>query len=190
MGLIGWADALNSEQESITIYRDRSNLDYNSQDDALKEINVQPETTLVFEQTAPSNIIDEGLEDSATPVECLDTESCNNPETDEAKAISAQENLQEELFFIIENLKLREDPLDQICDISKIELHEVRFVLNHAARSESLDFYKLVRTVHKVKRQLLELDTSPDTIESPNLDELLDYIEKLYQDSTTDWVAL
>lgn len=90
----------------------------------------------------------------------------------------------DEVVSTIRNLRLWPSPEDKnTCDISLIELHEVGFVLKHAARFDDLDYYKLAREAQQVKRQLLEVGAAPDSLSSPNLDKLIEFLEKKYEEN-------
>lgn len=88
---------------------------------------------------------------------------------------------QDELLDIILQLELRKDASTSTLDISRIESHEVVFVLDHASRQESLDYYRIVRSIHAVKHRILQSELPPDTVDCPNLDELIEYVEGLYR---------
>lgn len=88
--------------------------------------------------------------------------------------------IQDELLGLISQLELRGDASTSTLDISRIEFHEVVFVIEHASRNETLDYYRIARSLHAVKRRILQSELPPDSISCPNLDELIEYAEELY----------
>ena len=81
-------------------------------------------------------------------------------------------------------MKLRDvDGSGQCCDITRLELHEVEFMLKHAERSTNVDYYRIAREVHGVKRRILDLVDTPDLTSSNNLDALMNLVEDKYEAS-------
>lgn len=189
MGLVGWADAPSSEENDTNPQGGLDDIKATGEtgDAACDVVDQADEEHVAITECAAEeinqglsgNLLEEAVSDEATV-------SPNDVQMNELVVEDAPEGLQNELFEAIGHLKLRDDPSKNSCDISKIELHEVKFVLDHAARTESLDYYKLARAVHQVKHQLLNAEALPDSIESPNLDELIGYIEEQYRSSIND----
>lgn len=183
MGLIGWADAPALEPCDVKQSRLPSNDTY--PEGAGVDV-AETAYQQRFFASAPA-VVEPGVNASLTwlhdgySADAEEATPCESSQTIEEDASDKHEDLQNELFSVIASLKLRQDVPGQTYDISKIELHEVQFVLDHAARIEALDYYKLARAIHGVKRQLLDANVPSDAIESPNLDVLMDYIEECYQ---------
>lgn len=130
-----------------------------------------------WEHAQTGSVFDEEVEPAreCTLQECSPAPECRQ---------KAEDTLLEQLVECIRNLKLRDvDGSGQCCDITRLELHEVEFMLKHAERSTNVDYYRIAREVHGVKRRILDLVDTPDLTSSNNLDALMNLVEDKYEAS-------
>lgn len=193
MGIIGWADAPNTIEKKTAIPPVGVAAPYETVEQSHQPV------TEVARQAAP---------DTNVPIK----EDCNsqneihvNSDLSSNAEIRAEEPVSERVDFVektvfeqlveaIRSLKLKQsgdfeilgqNPVEHI-DISKLELHEVEFLINHAYRTGDMDFFALVREVHAVKRRILDMTDKPDSVSSVNLDSLMELVESKYSEAFTE----
>lgn len=177
MGIVGWADAPNSiDNQAVSKPA--------SQTPTPPAGIVQPVSSEeVMEETLDGDegaLDDPGYEynevSAEMPVGPSSLWDEENPDNDTSKASY-------ELIEAIRNLKLSWFEDDNRCDISKFELHEIKFLFDHAERCGFADYYDVVREVFGVKHRILDERGDIDSITSPNLDELMSFVEAKYERS-------
>lgn len=163
MGIVGWADAPNSiseeqlgDEETVIVEESEQVAEENDSTGNQVEVKSEPITTPMKAKSIETR----ALESVKTPLET---------------------SAGEELLEAIRSLKLKSGKDE--CDISKFELHEVKFLFNHAERQGFSDYYGVVKEVFAVKHRILDKVDDIDDTESPNLDELLAFAESKYEQS-------
>lgn len=176
MGLIGWADAPNSIEEDQTI----------------PEPHITPQASPIMATQAETPEMIEGVDDS---IEEIPEKADANEEPSESPAhvasssefdidgCASESPAGNELLCAIRNLKLTGNADENRYDISKFELHEIKFLFEHAERCGSVDYFSAVREVFGVKHRILDEKIDIDSIESPNLDDLMAFVEGKYEKS-------
>ena len=180
MGLIGWADAPNSIEEKKN------------------ELETQTPTASGFAAGSESLTPNEPTQ-SDSPLfgdDQTDTASAMDSEADaidngaavedaETPGFESHEHgtLDSGLLLAIRNLRLTGSEDENRYDISKFELHEIKFLFEHAERSGSIDYFAAVREVFGVKHRILDEKIDIDAVASPNLDELMAFVEEKYESS-------
>lgn len=177
MGLVGWSAAAEASNRG--------------------DASARPETSVeegVAWSAAPTSggNMEEGtfcasddMEQEKHAISTCSEEVFDAEESDEASVTSfCLEDLDDparEAFAVVQQLTPRRAEEDDGVDISPFEVHEVMFVLEHAERQSSrLDYYRLARLAHAVKKEALEGRYRRDTLRSPNLDLLIKQIEEKY----------
>lgn len=176
MGLIGWADAPNSIEEDQTPPEPRM---------TPQVAPIEPEQT---ETPETIESVDDSIEEAPEGVESNEELDENPAHIESHSGISVDDRASEnpasnELLYAIRNLKLTGNADENRYDISKFELHEVKFLFEHAERCGSVDYFSAVREVFGVKHRILDEKIDIDSIESPNLDELMAFVEGKYENS-------
>lgn len=176
MGLIGWADAPNSIEE----------------DQTLPEPRITPQVVPIESEQAEAPDTIEGIDDSIeeAPEGAKSNEELDeNPVNIESRSefdvddCASENPACNELLYAIRNLKLTGNADENRYDISRFELHEVKFLFEHAERCGCVDYFSAVREVFGVKHRILDEKNDIDSIESPNLDELMAFVEEKYENS-------
>lgn len=179
MGLIGWADAPNSIEEDQTIPEPHAT------PQASPIAAVQPETHEMIES------IDDSIGETPEEVGASEELSENSVHAAshsefEMGDCASESPTSNELLCAIRNLKLTGNADENRYDISKFELHEIKFLFEHAERCGSVDYFSAVREVFGVKHRILDEKIDIDSIESPNLDDLMAFVEGKYEKSFGD----
>lgn len=182
MGLIGWADAPNTEENKEAFPGDVTQVPTAPaiNQELLSEAETAERSVSVAEVPIDSNdALDFNYEVSVsrTSVSVSDWGFDSVSEEDKGKAAAI------ELFNAIRGLRLNQhnDETGMRNDISKFELHEVKFLFDHAERCGFEDYFTVVKEVFAVKHRILDEGNDIDAVESPNLDDLLEFVEAKYE---------
>lgn len=177
MGLIGWADAPNSIEE----------------DQVMPESSIPPQAATIQDTQTEACEVAENADDSIKEThEEVDADKApaetpgyamSYAEYDMSDDCTSGSTANNELLCAIRNLRLTGNADEKRYDISKFELHEVKFLFEHAERCGSVDYFSAVREVFGAKHRILDEKIDIDSIESPNLDELMIFVEEKYAKS-------
>ncbi len=180
MGLIGWADAPNSIEENKGEIKMRapSAPGLAAGSEPLTWHEPSQSDSPLFDNTLTDSMPIADGEDGKTDVSAF-------IEDEEASglAVEDQRSPNDELLLAIRNLRLAGNEDEGRYDISKFELHEIKFLFEHAERIGGVDYFVAVREVFGVKHRILDKKVDIDAVSSPNLDELMAFVEGKYEDS-------
>ena len=176
MGIVGWADAPNTtEDESVSLE--------SAQSESIGTI-LPPPAAPVLEEIVQVSSDDNSFEGGEDEDEYVGEESISRSiiplddwEDDQVSEAAI------ELMNAIRGLRLcqSEQGGSIRCDISKFELHEVKFLFDHAERCGFDGYFSVVREVFGVKHRIIDEGLDIDSVDSSNLDDLLSYVEAKYE---------
>ena len=181
MGLIGWADAPNTienEAQAVAVTASEPVPTPEKPEEIQAEPEAVSEAESAIEEEPPSYIEEVSVENLANDFDDTDDSFVSVESINEGR-----EAFGIQLFNAIAKLRLLGDDASGKYDISKFELHEIEFLFEHAERCGFDDYFGAVRSVFGVKHRILDDKGDIDSISSPNLDELLAFVEEKYEKS-------
>ena len=181
MGLIGWADAPNSAESNTTSPQTPQ------QASTVVPANMPEPDSLESQQGGIADSVGFEEDDDFGYVNEVSVSrsviSVNDWSDGVSLDVDKEQEATIELLNAIRGLRLNQRAQDGAthCDISKFELHEVKFLFDHAERCGFDDYFVAVKEVFGVKHRILDEVGDIDAVESPNLDELLAFVEAKYE---------